>query len=340
MYNIQKLAPYIQKYNTIIGTSNLEVSVRAMMAGITANTKIALDGQIKELLFVGGRKKPRSPLRDQSVTEIVTPQTSNDEDIYIESIITVVNRYFKGINVAKSENKVKAILVKLLSNNVTGFYDKFNLPMSYQDQLGCVFSDLMAASQKCIERFVEVIESQEYLLKKLPPRFEYKSLNANSIYKEYLADFDCATEGSDKEAIAKFMSDISLVESDDSESNIEVDSDDQDIEMTQEQIIEAIPDVIRKFGYAKTLQARSDKFVASKFARLKDDKIKANLLKIISSFHSTYIRLTSNVFSDSYRQMFGLSPTTYKENKSRVIKEIATISNSEEFLQFKRMLLE
>lgn len=338
-YNIQKLSSYIQKYNTIISTNNLEICARTMLSGISANTKIALDGEIKSLLFVGGKKKPRSPLRDSSVTEIVTPHTFNDEEIYIESIINVVNRYFSQIRINNSDNKIKAILIRLLSNNVTGFYNRFNLPKTYLDQLNCIFSDLMIASQKCVDRFIEVIESEEYLLKKLPSRFEYGSLKAGPIYKEYLEGFNCESEGMSEEEINQFMKDISQVESDESESSIDIESD-MEGELTDDEFIASIPSIIARFGYVKTLQIRTDKFVAAKLARLKDERIKANLAKIIGGFHSTYIRLTSNVYADTYKQMFGMSSTTYKENKSKVIKEIANISNSEEFVQFKRLLLE
>lgn len=342
-YNIQKLSPYLQKYNTVSSTNNLEVCVRSMLSGVSANTRIALDGQIKSLLFVGGKTKQRSPLRDKSVTEVLTPQSNNDEEIYIESIIAVVNRYFSNIK-SNSDNKVKAILIKLLANNVTGFYNRFNLPKSYLDQLDCIFSDLIKASSNCVLRFKEAIESEEYLLKKLPARFEYKPLTASGIYKEYLANFDCETEGTDKQSIDNFMANISNVEDDESDSNIDVDQDDStfegELEMSQEEIIENIPKIIEDFGYVKVLSVRPDKFVYSRFRRLKDDKIKGNLIKIIGAFHAVYLRLTIKVYADSYKQMFKMSPSTYKENKSKVIREICDISNSEEFAQFKRLLLE
>ena len=336
-YNIQKLAPYIQKYNTVSSTSNLEIDVRTMLSGITANSNFALDGQIKELLFVGGKNKPRSPLRDHSVTEVEVPRVFNDDEIYIESIVNVINRYFDSIKINNSQNKVKSILVKLLSNNVSGFYNRFNLPRSYQMELNCIFKDLITASNECLNRFKTVVENEEWKFPKLPPRFEYKKLTPEGIYDEYFKDLNCDAENFDTEMISEFMSDISEIdisEDEDEVGEIEQDSDYESME------VDKIKSTLEQMGFKHVITTRPDAIMWGKFGKLKGTKEFNNLFKILKGFRTTYLRLTASVWTHTYRQMFKLSASTYRDNRNIVIKEIFNISNSEEFARFKQMLLE
>lgn len=340
-YNSSKLQLFINRYKIVSSTNNTEVCVRAMLSGTVSISRFDMDGRIKELLMLGGKSKARSPLTDSSVTEVTTPRSSSDEEVYIESIVEVINKYLKSINVNSnaSKNKINAILIKLLSNNVSGFYNRLMLPKKYQDQLNCIFSNLIIASEVCIERFKEAIETEEYLLNKLPARFEYKPLIASGVYDEYLKNFDCETMNKSSEEIDEFMNMVSEITEDGDNIEIEIDLD-SNINLDELSIINSIPDIIESFGWRKTLEARTDKFIASKFSGLTDKKIKDNLHKIIAGFRATYIRLTTSVFSDTYRSMFGMSSTTYKENKSKVITEICNYSSSDEFEQFKKLLLE
>lgn len=342
MYRIEQLSPYLQKYNTVTGTTNLEVCARSMLAGIQDFSKLALDGDIKTLLFIGGKNKQRSPLRDSSVTEIVIPKSFDDEEIYIESIISVINRYLAGLpKLVGNDNKIKSILIKLLSNNVVGFYNKLNLPKSYQDTLNLIFSALIKASNECIARFQDAIENKEYLMPKLPKRFEYQPLKPAELYKEYFSWFSNEGKSETKDTIDKFMEQISLIEVDEDDSDIDVGEETEaDFLLSTDALIDRIPEIISNFGYQKVLAIRTDKFIDSKFIKLDDEKVKRQLYKIIADFKGVYIRLTSKVWDDTFKRMFDIAPTTYKENKSKVIREIADISNSEEFSQFKKLLLE
>lgn len=342
-YNIQKLGGYIHRYQAIQSTNNLEVCVRTMLFGVTTNSKFDLDGKIKELLLLGGKTKARSPLKDSSVTEVITPKTSNDEEIYIESIIEVVNRYLGSINLTTSvsQNKVKALLVKLLSNNITGFYNRLNLPKGYLDQLNCIFSNLMKASEECVNRFQTAIEEGDYLLDKLPAKFEYKAFKPADLWNEYFPDFNCDDLKTESE-IEEFMQSIEDLESefDEVESEDEESEDLKEFKYSESEIISMIPEIISEIGWRKVLERRPDKFVAQKFKRISDQSIRQNLHKIIGGFHAVYIRLTSSVFDDTFKNMLGIKQTTYKENKTKLIREICNYSSSDEFNQFKKILLE
>lgn len=345
-YNIQKLNGYLHRYQAVQNTNNLEVCVRTMLFGVTTNSKFDLDGKIKSMLFLGGKTKSRLPLKDKSVTSVVTPKTSSDEDIYIDSIIEVINRYLGSINLSTStsQNKVKSLLVRLLSNNVTGFYNRLNLPKVYLDMLSCIFSNLIKASDECVIRFRDSITSSEYLLNKLPARFEFKSFKPNELWNEYFSDFNCDELKTESE-ISEFME--SIKDSDDESENEDSESSDdtkdelEEMKYSESEIIDMIPEIIEKIGWRKVIaHPRPDKLVAQKFVKITDPKIKQNLFKIVGGFHSAYIRLTSSVWGDTYKSMLNIKHSTYKENIGKVVKEIYNYSSSDEFNQFKKILLE
>lgn len=324
-YTYSKCADLLVKLDAASSNASLDAIVTTLVKGVATKTNYATETKVKEILFLGGKDKPRSPLRDPSVTDIVTPRVTFDDEIYTQSIIELVNRYFDTINPKVSRNKIITLLCRLFASNVMGFYGGLNLPDGYLKQVDEVFNKLINAEADLINRFTFVIETREYEQNPFPDRFEYqtKRPTSESIFNEYLSSDALNTGTLSLDAYMGNMREFTDIEEDTSVS------------------VENIPNVIRAIGYRNVLRARTDLLMKQKFFKVNEEnpEIYNRLERVLSGFRACYLCLTGDVDLAIYQRLFGIASSTYKQNKAAVIRDICNIASSDEFSKFKELLL-
>lgn len=313
--------------DTVQRTGDLNNGFRTVISGY--DTRFVIDQTIKDILLQGGANKSRSRLADnlEYLTEIQTPRVIADDEVYVRSVAGLVNRYLDKIDQDKNHNKILAILVKLFACNVGGFYGILNLSPKYRELVESVLGRLSRAESRLVTLFEMIIDSKEYLLDKLPARFEYTRPKTMEMYEQYLTDDFERREISDV-SIQEYTSSVNLSEFDDIDN----------VQAT----IETIPDVLRDIGFRNVLRSRTDYVMNQKFQNIRklDTKVYDNLYNIIQSFRHIFLQLTGQIELVIYQNLFGIAGTTYKDNRNKVVKEIAAIADQEEFIKFKEILLE